>query len=393
MLKSKLVIKLKLGNFALLKSSMLIEKRPNEEVNMQLRIPGPTPCPPQALEAMGRQMINHRGGEFVKILNSVTGKLKQAFQTKGDVFVLTASGTGGLEAAIVNTLSPGDKVLSLANGFFCDRFREIAEEYGAEVTRLNFEWGKPVDPQAVEKALKTDGNIKAVLATHNETSTGVTNDIKEIGAIVRRFDKLLLVDAISSLGCINLPADEWNCDIVVTASQKGFMVPPGLVMVSVNEKAWQAHAKAKMPHYYWDFSKAKNFFQKGQTPWTPAVSILYALDVTLDLMLNEGLDKIFARHARVAQMARSGVKSLGLSLFPDEKYASNTVTAVNAVDKIDVSKLIQILQKEYEVVLAGGQEKLSGKIFRIGHLGLIDEKDINSVLEALSKALPRAKKG
>jgi len=360
---------------------------------MQLRIPGPTPCPPQALEAMGRQMINHRGGEFGKILNSITGKLKQAFQTKGDVFVLTASGTGGLEAAIVNTLSPGDKVLSLANGFFGERFADIAEEYGAEVIRLNFEWGKPVGPDAAEKALKADGNIKAVLATHNETSTGVTNDIKEISAAAKKFDKLLLVDAISSLGCINLPTDEWNCDIVVTASQKGWMVPPGLAMVSVNEKAWQAHAKAKMPRYYLDFSKAKDFLQKGQTPWTPAISVFYALDVTLDLMLSEGLDNIFARHARVAQTARNGVKSLGLSLFPDEKYASNTVTAVNATDKIDVPKLIQMLQKEYEVIIAGGQEKLSGKIFRIGHLGLVYEKDIKSVLEALNKALPRAKKG
>ena len=360
---------------------------------MQLRIPGPTPCPPQALEAMGRQMINHRGGEFGKILNSITGKLKQAFQTKGDVFVLTASGTGGLEAAIVNTLSPGDKVLSLANGFFGERFADIAEKYGAEVIRLNFEWGKPVGPDAAEKALKADGNIKAVLATHNETSTGVTNDIKEISAAAKKFDKLLLVDAISSLGCINLPTDEWNCDIVVTASQKGWMVPPGLAMVSVNEKAWQAHAKAKMPRYYLDFSKAKDFLQKGQTPWTPAISVFYALDVTLDLMLSEGLDNIFARHARVAQTARNGVKSLGLSLFPDEKYASNTVTAVNATDKIDVPKLIQMLQKEYEVIIAGGQEKLSGKIFRIGHLGLVYEKDIKSVLEALNKALPRAKKG
>ena len=360
---------------------------------MQLRIPGPTPCPPQALEAMGRQMINHRGGEFGKIMNSITGKLKQAFQTRGDVFVLTASGTGGLEAAVVNTLSPGDKVLSLSNGFFGERFADLAEEYGAEVIRLSFEWGKPVSPDAAEKALKADGNIKAVLATHNETSTGVTNDIKEISAAVKKFDKLLLVDAISSLGCINLPTDDWNCDIVVTASQKGWMVPPGLAMVSVSEKAWHAHVKAKMPRYYWDFSKAKDFLQKGQTPWTPAVSIFYALDVTLDLMLSEGLDNIFARHARVAQTARNGAKSLGLSLFPDEKYASNTVTAVNAADKIDVSLLTKILREEYEVILAGGQERLSGKIFRIGHLGLVYERDMKSVLEALKKALPRANKG
>jgi aspartate aminotransferase-like enzyme len=360
---------------------------------MQLRVPGPTPCPPQALEAMGRQMINHRGGEFGKILNSITGKLKQAFQTKGDVFVLTASGTGGLEAAIVNTLSPGDKVLSLANGAFGERFADIADQYGAEVIRLNFQWGKPVSLDAIEEALKADGNIKAVLATHNETSTGMTNDLKKISTVVKKFDKLLLVDAISSLGCINLPTDEWNCDIVVTASQKGWMVPPGLTMISVSEKAWQAHAKAKMPRYYLDFSKAKDFLQKGQTPWTPAISVFFALDVTLDLMLSEGLDNIFTRHARVAQTARNGVKSLGLSLFPDEKYASNTVTAVNAVDKIDVPQLIQMLREEYEVIIAGGQQKLSGKIFRIGHLGLVYEDDIRLVLEAIRKALPKAKKG
>jgi len=226
---------------------------------MQLRIPGPTPCPPQALEAMGRQMINHRGGEFGKIINSITGKLKQTFQIKGDVFILTASGTGGLEAAIVNTLSPGDKVLSTSNGAFGERFADIADKYGAEVIRLNFEWGKPVDLDVVEKALKSNGTIKAVLATHNETSTGMTNNIGEISAAVKKFDKLLLVDAISSLGCINLPTDDWNCDIVVTASQKGWMVPPGLAMVSVSEKAWQAYAQAKMPRYYWDFGKAKDF--------------------------------------------------------------------------------------------------------------------------------------
>jgi aspartate aminotransferase-like enzyme len=372
---------------------MLIKKRLNEEVKMQLRVPGPTPCPPQALEAMGRQMINHRGGEFAKILNSVTNKLKQVFQTKGDVFLLTGSGTGGMEAAIVNTLSPGDKVLSLSNGYFSERFADIAEKYGAEVIRLSFEWGKAVDPDAVEKALKADGDIKAVLATHNETSTGMTNRLGEISAVVKKFDKLFLVDAISSLGCINLPTDDWNCDIVITASQKGWMVPPGLAMVSVSEKAWQAHAQAKMPRYYWDFSKAKDFLQRGQTPWTPAVSIFYALNTTLDLMLSEGLNNIFARHARVAQIARNGVKSLGFSLFPEEEYASNTVTAVNAVDKVDIPKFIQLLREEYEVIIAGGQQKLSGKIFRIGHLGLVYEKDIKSVLEALDKALPRANKG
>lgn len=360
---------------------------------MQLRIPGPTPCPPQALKAMGRQMMNHRGGEFVKILNSTTEKLKQVFQTKGDVFLLTCSGTGGMEAAIVNTLSPGDKVLSISNGAFGERFADIAQGFGAEVIRLNFEWGKAIDLDALEKALKSSADIKAALATHNETSTGMTNRLDEISTVVKQFDKLLLVDAISSLGCINLPVDDWHCDVVVTGSQKGWMVPPGLVMISMSEKAWQAHAQAKMPRYYWDFSKAKDYFQKGQTPWTPAISIFYALETTLGLMVGEGLNNIFTRHARVAQKTRDGVKSLGLSLFPDEQYASNTVTAANAPDDIDVSKLIRILREEHGVIIAGGQGKLSGKIFRIGHLGSVDERDIIAVLEALNKALTQAKKG
>ena len=356
---------------------------------MQLRVPGPTPCPPEALQAMARQMINHRGGEFAKILNSVTEKLKQVFQTRGDVFLLTASGTGGLEAAIVNTLSPGDKVLAVSNGFFGERFAEIAEQYGAKVNRLNFELGKPLDPAAVDKALKTDGDIKAVLVTHNETSTGMTNDIGKISAVINEFDKLLLVDAISSLGCIDLPVDDWHCDIVVTASQKGWMVPPALAMVSVSEKAWQAHAQAKMPRYYWDFTKAKEYLQKGQTPWTPAISVFYALNATLDLMLSEGLTNIFARHARVAQIARDGIKSLGLSLFPEEDYASDTVTAVSA-PQIDIPKLIQVLRDEHDVVIAGGQKELSGKIFRIGHLGWVTEDDIEPVISALKVVLPQA---
>jgi len=358
---------------------------------MQLRIPGPTPCPSQALQAMTKQMINHRGREFAELINSITTKLKQVFQTTGDVFLLTSSGTGGLEAAIVNILSPGDKILATSCGVFGDRFADIAEKYDAKVKRLNFEWGKPVDPEAISKTLKADSDIKAVLVTHNETSTGVTNDLGKISSIVKEFDKLLLVDAVSSLGCIDLPADNWHCDVVVTGSQKGWMVPPGLAMVSMSEKAWQAHTQAKMPRYYWDFTKAKDYLQRGQTPWTPAISICYALDTTLNLMLNEGLSNIFARHAKIAQMARTGIKSLGLPLFAEDNCASNTVTAVKTDDKLDAAKLIQILRDEYNVVIAPGQRKLRGKIFRIGHLGLVEENDIKTVLEALAKALPKAK--
>ena len=356
---------------------------------MQLRIPGPTPCPPEVLQAMGKQMINHRGGEFAELINSVTSKLKKLFQTTNDLFVLTSSGTGSMEAAIVNTLSPGDKVLSVSNGVFADRFADIAEAYGAEVKRLAFEWGKAVDPGAVRQALEAAPEIVAVLVTHNETSTGVTNDLAAISSVAKEFDKLVLVDAISALGSIDLQVDAWQCDVVVTGSQKGWMVPPGLAMVSISDKAWQAHAKARMPRFYWDFTKAKSYLEKGQTPWTPSVTIFFALDDSLDILLAEGLPNIFARHARMADLTRNGVKSSGLSLFADEKYASNTVTAIKVPQNLDAVKLLQILREEHNVVLAGGQGSLSGKIFRIGHLGWVTEDDINEVLKAVAEVLPR----
>jgi len=357
---------------------------------MQLRIPGPTPCPEEVLKAVGRQMINHRGKEFSDLIQTITPKLKKVFQTRNDVLVLTGSGTGGLEAAVANTLSPGDKVLSVSNGVFCERWAEIAQAYGAEVVRLKFEWGKAVEPDAVRKALKDTRDVKAVLVTHNETSTGVTNDLKSISAIVKEFDKLLLVDSISGLGCIDIPTDAWNCDVVISGSQKGWMVPPGLVMLSVSEAAWKANARAGMPRFYWDFAKAKSYLEKGQTPWTPAVSILFGLAVSLDMIEAEGLSNVFARHARIGEAARKGVKSLGLTLFPEEKYASNTVTAVKVSEKLNASKLVQILASDYGIVLSGGQSSLSGKIFRIGHLGWVTEGEIREVVDAIGKVLPRA---
>lgn len=357
---------------------------------MQLRIPGPTPIPEEILQTMTRQMINHRGPQFAEMIHKATDILKAMFQTKGDVFLLTCSGTGGMEAAIVNTLSPGDKVLVVANGFFGERFADIAEIFGAQVERLRFDWGQAVDPQEVRRALSQDAGIKAVLVTHNETSTGVTSDLEAISAVVREYEKLLIVDAISGLGSIDLPTDEWGCDVVITASQKGWMAPPGLAMVSVSERAWQAQAQAKMPRYYWDFAKAKSFLEKGQTPWTPAVSTVYALDAALELFQREGLKNIVARHARVGTRAREGIKSLGLSLFPDDGCASNTVTAVKVPEGLDSKKLLKILREEYSTVLAGGQQRLDGKIFRIGHLGYVSEGDIDAVMEALKAALPQA---
>ncbi|MDO8473866.1 MAG: alanine--glyoxylate aminotransferase family protein, partial [Dehalococcoidia bacterium] len=314
---------------------------------IQLRIPGPTPCPDDVLKAVGRQMINHRGKEFGEVLANVTARLKEMFQTKNDVFVLTTSGTGAMEATVVNSLSPGDKVLAVSIGAFGDRFADIAQAYGANVTRLNVELGHAADPDAVRKALKADAGIKAVLLTHNETSTGVTNDLGELSKVVHEFDKLLLVDAISSMGSINLPTDAWGLDVVATGSQKGWMTPPGLAMVAVSQRGWQAYEKAKMPRYYFDFGKARKYLEKNQTPWTPAISLFFGLEVGLNDLAKEGLHNIFARHKRIAQRARDNVKALGLKLFPaSESYASATVTAIEGPEGVDIKKLLQVLRDE-----------------------------------------------
>jgi len=360
---------------------------------MQLRIPGPCPCPDEVLKAVGRQMINHRGKEFGGMQGRIIPRLQQCFQTKNDVLILTTSGTGGMESAIVNTLSPGDRVLGITIGFFGDRFMDIARTYGAEVIPLSYEWGQAADPGDVKKALKDNPDVKAVLVTHNETSTGITNPLGDIAAAVKAAGKLILVDAVSSLSSINLPVDEWDLDVVVTSSQKGWMVPPGLAFVSISGDAWKANAEARMPRFYFDYMKAKKYLPEGQTPWTPAIPMYFGLDVALDMMLKEGLPHIFARHARVADRVRQWARSRGLELLAaDERYASNTVTAIRAPADMDVAKFNAMLRDEYGVEIAGGQGNMKGKMFRIGHLGYVTDKDIDEVITALDKALPRARK-
>ena len=356
---------------------------------MNLRIPGPTPVPPRVLEASARPMINHRGREFVSILERVTKRLKEFFLTQNDLFILTTSGTGAMETTVVNTLSPGDRVLVISIGAFGDRFANIAEAYGAVVSRLDYEWGKAADPEDVRRALAADPSIKAVLVTHNETSTGVTNPLEDIAKVVREFDKLLLVDAVSSLSAIPVRTDDWGLDFVATGSQKGWMVPPALAMVSVSPRAWEAHAQAKMPRYYFDISAAKSYLERGQTPWTPAVSVFFGLDLALEMMAQEGLENIFARHRRLGQFTRDGVKALGLQLFADERFASDTVTAVKVPEGVDGKTLNRLCEDEYDLIIAGGQAKLAGKIFRIGHLGFVSEEDVKAALDVLAKALPR----
>ena len=355
-----------------------------------LRTPGPTPIPDDIVEAMTNPMINHRGPEFDELIKKATKQLKQVFMTKNDLFILTASGTGALEASIVNTLSPGDRVIAATAGAFGDRFVDMAEAYGADVKRMDFEWGGPLNPDDIRKALQDEPDIKAVLVTHNETSTGVTHPVEEIAKIVKgEFDKLLLIDAVSSLGCIPIPVDAWNCDMVGTASQKGFMIPPGLSFISVSERAWEAQQTAKMPRFYFDLTMAKHSLEGGQTPFTPNLSAMYGLSRALDNLLEEGMENVFGRHAAIGRFTRDSVRDLGLELLvTDEAYASDTVTAIKIPKGVDNKALLAKMRTEHNVVLAGGQGKMVNDIFRIGHLGAVAKEDITEVMDALAKVLP-----
>lgn len=356
---------------------------------MNLRIPGPTPCPEDVLQAGAQQMIDHRGPEFKDMIGRIHSGLQTAFQTKNQIAILTSSGTGAMEGAIINTLSPGDRVLSTSIGVFGDRFGQIAEAYGVDVVKLPIEYGDAADPEEIGKALKADATIKAVLITHNETSTGITNDLAAIAKVVREYDRLTLVDAISSVGCIPVQTDSWDLDVVVTGSQKGFMVPPGLAFAAVSLRAIEAAKTATLPRFYFEFSRAFSYYDQGQTPWTPAVSVMFSLDLALKKMMAYGMGAVYEKHARIANDVRNGVKKLGLELFPkDEKYASDTVTAVKVPEGVELSNLRGRLRVERDVIVAGGQGSLSGKIFRVGHMGHITDEDVDDVIASLKSVLP-----
>ena len=357
---------------------------------MNLRTPGPIPIPDEILQASAKQMINHRGPEFQDLVNNITQGLKQVYRTKNDVLTLTGSGTGSMEAAIVNTLSPGDTVLSVSIGVFGDRFAQIAEAYGAKVEKLTFPWGTAIDPNVLKETLDKMPNVKAVLVTHNETSTGVTNDLESVGKVIKDADKLLIVDAISSLSSLPFYTDDWGCDVVAAGSQKGWMVAPGLSFLSMSERAWSAFKESRMPKFYWDVGKAKSYLDRGQTPWTPAIAIMYGLEVSLKMLIDEGLDNVYDRHKARGDKVREGVNNIGLELFAAESCASNTVTSVHIPDGIEAKELLGSLRTDYDVVIAGGQGSLDGKIMRIGHMGYVPDKDLTEALGSLKSGLDKA---
>ena len=354
-----------------------------------LRIPGPTTVPPVILAEMARPMINHRGPEFAAIMRRVTPRLQYFFQTASPVLTYPASGTGGQESAIANLFSAGDHIVVITIGSFGNRLAKIAETYGLQVSRIEFPWGQAADPDIVEARLKTFKPYSGVLMTHNETSTGVMNDVQTLAALVRRLapDTLIVVDAVSSLGCVPMEMDPWDVDVVFTGSQKGWMTPPGLMMIAASPRAWEASKAARLPRFYFDWASSRKKLELGQHPTTPPISIFYALDLALEMMLAEGREAIFARHQRIGDYVRLRAKAMGLQLLADHAYASNTVTAVMTPEGVDTKAMLKKLREQDRIVLGGGQEHLDGKIFRVGHLGFFQDAELVEAMDAVEKRL------
>ncbi len=352
-------------------------------------LPGPTNVPNNVLRAMAAPMINHRGPEFKTILEEVTEQTKEVFKTKGNVFTLTTSGTGGLEAAVVNFINPGDKVIVASIGNFGERFRNIAQEYDADVEFIDFGWGNALDPQVIAQRLAADKNqeIKAVLCQHNETSTAIVNPIKELGAVMKDHPALLIVDTVSGLGAAPFAMDDWGVDVAIAGSQKAFMSPPGLAFVAVNDRAMAVARETKNRKFYFDLLAAEDMLKKGQTPYTPAISVIYAVHEALKYFKEVGVDAIVADHYRNRDLVRVGVQAMGLNTPVPPEIASPAVTLVECPEGIDPGALRSLMLSKYNVVIAGGQGKFAGNTFRIGHLGAVQAMDLIAVMASLELAL------
>lgn len=354
-----------------------------------LRIPGPTPLPAQVLSSLSQQVISHRGKSFEKVYQDVVSNLQYFFQTKNPIYLLTASGTAGLETSVVNFFSPGDTVVFFTCGEFGNRWTEIGRRFGLKVTQIKFPDGTGVKKETVEKTLSEMTEVTGVFITHNETSTGVLNNISEIAPIVKNHPSkpLLLIDSVSALGGVNLPMDELGIDVLISASQKAWMASPGMAMIAVSPYAWEKHQKSTFPRYYFDLTLYEKFGHKNQTPATPAVSVLYSLQTALDLMKKEGREKVFERHLELRNYFRNEIKKLGLKLLVSDTEASPTVTSLFPPVGIDEKVWRDLLKEKYDLIIAGGMGDLKGKIVRVAHMGYVTKSDLDQVIEAFRKSL------
>jgi aspartate aminotransferase-like enzyme len=366
-----------------------------ELVRHRLFTPGPTQIPERVTVAMSQPFPYHRGPEFKKLFAEVTANLQYVFQTQSEVLLLTASGTGGMEACVANLLLAGQKALVLVAGKFGERWQELCDAFGIETVVLEVPWGEAPDLDEFKRLVKSHSDIAAVFCTHSETSTGVVSDVKAIAELVHTYtDALVIVDGITSIGVLPFYMDQWKIDVCVTGSQKGVMAPPGMAYVALSDRALKRYEaqqrdetlqSRRLPHYYWDFTKAREAAEERMTAWTPAITLLLGLQESLRLMRDTGLENLWNHYARLAQSVRAGVQALGLELFA--KVPSNALTAVKVPNGIDGRKLVETLRMQYGVTIAGGQGPLKGKIFRITHMGYYDHLDMVALMAALELAL------
>ena len=358
---------------------------------LNLMIPGPTPVPENVLSSMSKHPIGHRSGDFQEIVQKTTEQLKWLHQTTADVLTITGSGTAAMEAGIINTLSKGDQVICGDNGKFGERWVKVARAYGLDVKVVKADWGTPLDPNQFKRILEEDTNekIKAVILTHSETSTGVINDLKSINNEVKNHSKAITIaDCVTSLGACNIPMDEWGIDVIASGSQKGYMIPPGLSFVAMSKRAWEANNQSNLPKFYLDLKQYLKTVNQNSNPFTPAINLYFALEASLTMMQKEGLNNIFSRHSRHQKATQEGIKAMGLNLFTKENFGSPAITAVKP-ENIDAESIRKAIKNDFDILLAGGQDHLKGKIFRIGHLGFVNNRDIISVISALESTLDK----
>src|SRR4051794_28953524 len=346
--------------------------------------PGPTPVPPEVLAASAEPIVHHRGPDFREIYARTLQRLKEVYRTESDVLLFTASGTGAMESAVANLTAAGDRVAVVSHGSFGERWIAICERYGLDVHAIRYEWGEAPDPDEVGTAVREAG-ADVVFCQQSDTSTGVVADVRGIREAVA--DAILVVDAISSLGAVPLETDAWGIDVVVTGSQKALMTPPGLAFASISERAWAKSAEAKLPRFYWDWAKARAAQEKGSTPSTPATSTVVALNAALELILEEGLDHVFARHVALGRACRAGAKAMGLALYSPDDDSAAVLTGMLTPEGVDAVKLRLALRDQYGITLAGGHGDIADRLFRVGHIGYVDVFDITTVLAAVELQL------
>ncbi len=355
----------------------------------RLFTPGPTPVPESILLRMAEPIIHHRNPEFGLFMERVNTLLKYLFQTESPVVTLTCSGTGGVEATFVSLFSPGDKIIAVNSGKFGERWVKMPGVLGLRVAEIRIPWGQSVQPDQMLEALKQNPDAKGVYLVHSETSTGAAADVREIARVVREHSSaLVVVDGITAIGALEFHLDQWGIDACVTGSQKGLMIPPGLAFVALGERAREAMTKSTMPRFYLSLQKALQSHAKNDTPWTPAVSLVIGVDQALQMIKEEGIENVWARHGRLARGLRAGVSAIGLRLFAD--CPSNAVTPVWVPEGVDWKQFNRNLKIENGITIAGGQDEFAGRIFRVSHLGYYDELDMVSVVSAIERSLHKA---